>query len=194
MQFVDQWVAVLTKPKETYASEKGKSSLAEGAKHLAVAYGIMGLIYGLGIALFSASLTVIPGAGAIAGLGMAMIVVAPIMMAVFGIVASLIGNGIIWIIAKVLGGNGPFEQQFYLSSLYLAPIALLGLIPLVGMLAGLYGLYLLTLMLKEVHAFDTLKAVAVWIIPGIIGFIIMGAAVMTLIAAGAAGAGNVPVR
>ncbi len=173
MQFVDKWEAVLTKPKETFAAEKKNASFAEGAKHLAIGYGVYGLLMGITLAFLN-TLYEIPGMPSLPMPfpGMAAIITTPITYIIGGIVGIAIGTGVLWIIAKLLGGQGSFTAMYYLGSLYAAPLAVLQILSIISVAGGLvsllllvYMLYLLTLMIKEVHGFDTTKAVLVWAIP-----------------------------
>ncbi len=173
--YVNKWKAALMTPKETFAAEKKNASVGVGIKHFVIAYAIAGALGGI----------LAGPMGIIGGL---------VIGAIAGAIGPFIGTGILWIIAKVLGGKGEFSQQYYLSALFMPLIVILSSVPILGMivgfLGGLYSLYLLTLSLKEVHSFSTMRAVAVWIIPAILAVIlafIIGAAILAYI--GAAGLG-----
>ncbi|MFH1750860.1 MAG: YIP1 family protein [Candidatus Micrarchaeota archaeon] len=169
------WIEVLTKPKEVFAAQKTKGDLMAGVMNLGIAYFVVGLVS----AIFLLADPVV----AISSL---------IGTVVIGIILSIIGVGILYLIAMLLGGKGTFTQQYYLMSIFSVPIVVLSLIPIVGILVSLYGLYLLTLALKEVHAFDTMKAVLVWLIPVILMVILAAIFAATIFAAlmGAAGTGG----
>jgi hypothetical protein len=184
--YVNKWKAALMQPKETFAAEKKNASIVAGMKHIAIGYFLTGLVMAIIVML-------LPGAGVFAGAG----IVFPIWFAISGVIGSVIGAGIPFLFAKLLGGNGTMSQQYYLISLYLAPFALLTIlqvIPVVGALFGLalfvYGLYLLTIIIKEVHGLSTAKAVAAWLIPVIIVVVLMlllfGALLFTLLGGGLA--------
>lgn len=170
---------VLTKP-STASFESAKSSVntTNTLIGLVVAGAISGLLAGFR-----------SGAGGLVG-GL-----------IGGLIGTLIGfyvgNAILWVVAKVLGGKGDFMLQANLLATFYVPLvvvnAILGLIPVVGglivLLVGLYMLYLTTLALQVTHGYTTLNAVLTWLIPGVIVFVIAffiaGAAFMALLGAGA---------
>lgn len=165
---INLWIPALTKPKETFSkAKKSKVSLVDALIIMALCGAIEGLVVGL-----------FTGAGLIWGL-------------IIGLVAALlfsfVGTGLFWLMAKLLGGKGEFTRQYYLYSLFGAPIAIasiLGILPVIGqvisILLSLYSLYPLTISIREIHGFDTLKAVLSWLVPGIILLVI--AVIMILVA------------
>jgi hypothetical protein len=87
-------------------------------------------------------------------------------MAVLSIVGLVICAGITTLIARALGGTGPFSQLVYAFAAYEAPLALvsgvLGAIPLVIFLSfflGVYGIVLNVIAVKAVHQFGWGKAI-----------------------------------
>ncbi len=186
-KWIETWKTVLTNPKDVFASQKKSATVMEGVKQ----YAIAGLLQGLLLAILGLILGTVAG-----GIG------AGVVAALIGIVVSviafpigaLIGQGILYVIAKLLDGKGSFAQHYYLTSLFAVPImvlaAVLAAIPVIGVVAllvQLYGLYLLTLALKEAHGFDTMKAVLVWLIPAIlvaILVVVVGAALFSAIGLG----------
>ena len=183
-KYFEIWKAALLTPAKTFKAQSRKADLTEGAKHVGLAGLIAGIIAGLGVLLLGTAIDAAAGLGASVGVAgfITSVIVTPIMM----IISWLIGSGIYYIFAMILGGRGNFTTQSYLIALYTAPIAIitavLGLIPLVGilnLLVFIYSLYLLTLALKETHRFTTIKAALTWIIPLvliIIAVFLLGAA------------------
>lgn len=92
----------------------------------------------------------------------------------------LIGSGIYWIVAKILGGSGSFESQTYLIATYSAPLmivsGIIGVIPIlgacVGFILGIYNLVLTYFALKVSHNFTTGKAITTLLVPILIGILI----------------------
>ncbi len=91
-----------------------------------------------------------------------------------GVILVIIGAGLQNIIARLLGGQGTFDEMVYAYSAFQSPIllisALLNLIPIVGCFSGLLGLYGLVLnvvAVKAVHKFDVGRALLTvfWWIP-----------------------------
>jgi hypothetical protein len=200
LMYVDLWMRVLKTPKEAFAAEKKNADVAEGAKQLALAFAIPGLLAGLVFAFLGSLIAAIPGAGIVAGFGLLAIVAAPILFAVFGVVTSLVANAIAYGVSRVLGGTGTYAQQYYLGAIFTAPITIaslvLNIVPILGSLVSLllqlYGLYLFVLSLKEAHGFDTMKAVLV-----IVGLVVVYAVLVAVLGgallfglAGASSAGS----
>jgi len=170
------WIPAVIAPEKTLAkASKGKASLVDAAIVMALVGLVGGVIGGLSLGFIGFI------AGAIGG-------------AIGALIGSFVWNGAVWIMAKVLGGKGEFPQQYYLYSLFGAPIglasAVIGLVPLVGgIVSGLLSLYMLwplTVSIKQVHRLDTVKAVLAWLIPGIVLAIIaaiIGAAITAMLVA-----------
>lgn len=105
------------------------------------------------------------GVGSIAGAFCGALIAAPILF--------LIGSGIYFLLAKLFGGTGNFEEQTYLLAASAAPItivsSLVGIIPLlggcVGFLLFIYQLVLNYFALKVTHGLTSGKALAVVLIP-----------------------------
>ncbi len=147
---IELWKSAVMSPKETFAKEKANASIMGGAKQLAVGGAIAGFVTGL--------FTFNPIS----------MVVMSILFAIIMPIALLIGTGIYWIFAKLLGGKGSFSAQYYVTALYAAPLSIPGAIPIVGMLVGLYEIYLAFLTIREVHELSTGKTIAVLLIPALI--------------------------
>ena len=162
------WKSALMKPKMTFKKEVKKADLGLGAKHILLAGAIVGLLMG------------------IASLNPIVVVILLFLYPILSLVGWLLGVGIIYLFAKLLGGKGNIVQQGYLTAIYAAPLSIittiLSLIPFVGIwisiLVSLYAFYLLTLALKEVHKYSTGRAILTWLMP----FIIIGILVAVLVA------------
>ncbi len=85
----------------------------------------------------------------------------------------LIGSGVFWIIARILGGEGSYTEQTYLMAAYSAPLFILNTLfnmtPLLGpflVLAGnIYAVALTYYALKVTHDFPQNKAVGALALP-----------------------------
>jgi len=106
----------------------------------------------------------------------------------------LIGQGVIYLIAKAVGGTGNFQEQAYVMSTFWAPLLIVQHIPIIGafigFIAGLYSLYLTYLALQPTHRLDSSKALmvvgillAIGLVLAVCAFIFGAAAFMSLIAA-----------
>lgn len=197
MGFIEDWKEVLTKPKEVFAKRKKEADVMAAAKTYAILGGIVGLFYGIMLAFLGALFAAVPGLGWVAALGILAIPVSIILFAVLEVIGTLIGFGILYVIAKLLGGTGDFKTHYYLPSLYILPLMVLmlvlAIIPILGAIANLvlmvYSLYLLTLAFKEAHGLSTGKAVLVWLLPIVLFIILWVVLFASLLAMGAAARG-----
>ena len=179
------WINSIIKPAETFKAEKAKASLGKGMFNYAIINVIAGFLVGIAIAVF---VSILPSTGPYAQilsmlkvLGIAAIIVMPILFAILAIIGSLIGQGIFYIFAKLLKGQGTFVQQYYLTSLYVPILGIISfivmLIPFIGtfisFIVALFTLYLLTIALRETHNYSTGRAVLTWLIAAIAIFIIL---------------------
>jgi hypothetical protein len=111
------------------------------------------------------------GAGGVIGAFCGALIIAPIFF--------LIGSGIYFLLAKLFGGTGNFEEQTYLLAAAAAPLTIVsgvvGIIPFlggcVGLLIAVYQLVLNYFALKVAHGLTSGKAIAVVLIPVAILFL-----------------------
>ena len=100
---------------------------------------------------------------------------------VFQVIISILGAGILFVIAKVLGGKGSYSSIFYLASLYAVPLAFVSWIPIVSLLASLYSIYLIYLVIKISQDRSSERAIATVLIPIILVFIVVLISIIFLI-------------
>jgi len=92
------------------------------------------------------------------------------------VIGFYLGNGLVYLGARIFGGSGDFGTQTYLQSLVVVPIGIVsgvaGLVPCLGALAALalaiYGIVLWVRVIKVVHNLTTGKAVAAIFVPGLV--------------------------
>ncbi len=112
----------------------------------------------------------------------------------------LLGSGIYYVLARVFGGTGTFEEQTYLLATFGAPLtilsSLLSIIPFLGPCLGfflaIYQLVLTYFALKVAHTMTGGKTIAVILIPVVVVFLclICTLVVTTFAIVGAAGNGQ----
>lgn len=122
-----------------------------------------------------AQLTPLLNSGALGGLGAAnlwSIISVP--------VGFLIGVGILWLLARLLGGVGEFGRYAYLNAAFTAPLtilsAVLGLIPFLGCLGFILYIYQLVLSYyatKVEHQLSSGRAMIVVLIPVIFALLLV---------------------
>lgn len=185
---IEVLIGAVSKPKKTFAQELPKATLKKGVGLLGLYQAIIGFIIGLLISLFGALFLAVPEIAAKLGFLSGLILMAwlilPIFAVVAGLLSALISNGIIYLFAKLLGGQGRFEEQFYLVTLYSVPIAFISLllswIPAISLLIALYALYLMTIALRTAHRYSTGRAILTWLIPIAIFFIFFLAIILAV--------------
>lgn len=127
-------------------------------------------------------------AGAVLGGGMMLATAGVVLL--LGLVGSFIAPALYLAMGGLLGGRSTYARLYHIVSwttlscaLLSIPSTLLGFIPCVGVLVSLafalYEAYLLTLAMKKAFGFDTLKAVAVWLVPVIVISVVVAAVFMT---------------
>jgi len=192
-QMFEEWKETFLHPGTTFPKMVKTANLGGGLQHLAVGYVVYAILSFIAAIIVG---TLIGGAAGLA-LGASLGIMGAIVMIIGGIIGGLIAAGIMWIIAKILGGVGSYGAQLHMTSAPLAFIlvlsGILSFIPIVGSIIALllmiYYLYPLTIALREAHKFSTLKAVACWLLPIIIvGIIVVLLGVALLATLGAAGA------
>ena len=90
-----------------------------------------------------------------------------------GLVGFYVSNGLVYLGARLSGGNGDFTTQVYLLSLFTVPLgivlSLVGLVPFVGVFISFavsaYGFILNVRAVKVTHGLSTGRAVAAILVP-----------------------------
>ncbi len=96
-----------------------------------------------------------------------------------GLISFLVWSGILFIVAKLFGGDGNFEEQSYLLATFTAPIlivtSVVNIIPVLGACLGLvlyiYQLVLTYFALKVSHNLSSGNAIVVALTPLVILFL-----------------------
>jgi len=108
------------------------------------------------------------------------IVVVPLMF--------LIGVGIYFLLAKMLGGNGDFGRYAYLNAAFSAPLGilttLLSLVPFAGCISPLITIYSLVLVYfatKAEHQMSSGRAIWVVLIPVLVVLMLFGCFIFSII-------------
>ena len=193
------WITVLTKPSEaTFEAERQKpnANLTTAIIWIVIAAVILAIFSAIGVVIagfigggatamqslldqadlppeVAAQLAAMTagGAGSAFSTFCFTLILAPI--------GFLIGSGIHFLIAKLLGGTGSYEEQTYLMATFVAPIMIItgivGVIPFLGgcvsFLVFIYQLFLTYLAVKVVHRLETGRAVVVAVGPILIFFL-----------------------
>jgi hypothetical protein len=177
---INSWIAALTRPSvQTFSNELARFS----QNRLFMSVGLATLVaavFGLLGGIFSGNLV----GGFIGAL-----IATPI--------AFFLGQGVVWLIARLFGGTGDYMQQAWVNSTFWAPLLIisqLSFIPIIGGLIALagwvYSLYLMYLALQPVQRLDSqrslfvvLTLLAIGVVLAICAFALGAAALLGLAAA-----------
>lgn len=183
---VVEYFDIIIKPEPTMQGDLKRVDRREAMKTYAIAGAIIGLVMGIAVASLGGLLSGLAGGlGALfIGLGVVAIILFPIAFAVISVLGSFVGTGIMYLIAKALGGKGTFDQHYYLSSRLIWPtffatigIFILTLIPAVGVLINfiwnVYSIYLQVVLIAVAHKVSKLKALVIILLPLIVVSIIL---------------------
>ena len=178
---IELWKKVLEDPKGTFAKTLKKGTLEDGVIHTILSSGISALLFGIALAAllllspsFSggfASSMGLPSMSGIMGTAMLMVLLFDLgyMLIYFTIIDSvslLIGSGIVYLLAKNMGGTGTYGKQTFVLALVQAPLRI-GIYIFSGLLlAG-------SLLIKT--------STAGWVLVGIGGLGTLALAIVTII-------------
>lgn len=188
MKFFD----IILHPVDTMAAELKHVDMQEATKSVAIYGAVVGLMIGLVIGIASAvvgafaggMLQSIPIVGILAGLGLAAVIIMPVLVAILVLISMHIMYRVLHFIATYLGGKGTFEQNFYLGSRLLWPmlvanliVNILTVVPLLGQLLNLvwffYSIYLMVLVISIANKIGKWKALGVLLIPMVVVTLVM---------------------
>ena len=191
MEMFDNWMAVLSNPRKVLSAQSKKASVSEGAKNVAVASLISGIISWV---IFSFIVKTPVTSGPLAGLASGASLAAIPFGIVAAVIGGLIGAGILHLVAKLLGGKGKYETLYYLFSIVSAPIMVVSsltqvlsvatpvLTGLAGLAVALYAIYMEVLAIMQAHGFSTLRALATLLIPLVVVIVLVGLLAVSLLA------------
>ncbi|MEM4331632.1 MAG: Yip1 family protein [Candidatus Anstonellales archaeon] len=186
-QMIDEWEGVLFKPKETYKELAKRANFRDGLYHLAALCVFYFLFMSIAIIVFGSLFGALAKNLGIIGGSILVALLLGVVSAIAIFITALIYNGILLVMAKILGGKGSFGQQFHMIyagdtpmtiitsivsviATIISPIPCIGLIIYIITLLALwiYSLYLKVIALRETHGYSTFRAVATLVIPVII--------------------------
>ena len=166
---IEAWKSVLTEPDRVFAEQKAKAS----TKTALVWVSLIGALSYATIGLINTDITMAVG------------------LAVFGLIFSpilfLLSSGTVFLFAKLLGGNGAFREQAYLTAVAAVPVGFFSIlltlftrVPLVNIVVLLvmfamlgYSGYLQVKIFKFVHGLSASRALLALFLPAIILFVIL---------------------
>lgn len=135
VSWLGTWINAFLKPKETFAREKQNASYKKAFINLIIAGVIWGIFFvGYMVPLENLFLIIL-SLGKLDFTGIINLILLILIGTIFFVIIELTNSIVIFIFAKILGGQGKFEQLLYLFSLFFIPWAIVGgllLFPLMG--------------------------------------------------------------
>ena len=183
------WLEVLTKPVETIIKERQNENWRNALLNYSISGVVSGLIIGIALliiiyfypAALGSEASLIPSNPV--SLIPSTIILIPIIWAAMLLASSLINTLVFWIFSKIFKGKGTYLKQYYLTSIYTAPVNILAavfmLVPIaivsivLIIILALYSIYGLFITLKATHEYSNTEAVLSIIAPVIIIFAVI---------------------
>lgn len=207
------WLDLVKMTEEYFAQEAPRASAANaliGVLILAVVTAIMSVfstLLGGGIGMVTApaayeDIEVVPLVGLLAGMGMYSACCGLIMTPI----GFYIGNGLIYLGARIFGGTGDFNTQVYLQSLFVVPLgivtsvlSLIYVIPylggcigiVVGLAIAIYTFVLNVRAVKVTHDLTTGRSVGAILAPALLLLVFVPCIVIVVLALMGPAIGNV---
>lgn len=163
MDYIETWKEVIQRPADFYRKMPTTGGYAEPLTFAAISY----FIYGLLTALFNRGMmggmygNGMMGTG---GYGLSTSLMAAVIFPIMGIVSVIIGAAILYLIYKVLGGEGSYEGTLRFIC-YATAVLLLSWIPIIGWIFGFYGIYLYIVGGMIVHNVSMVKSAIAVLLP-----------------------------
>lgn len=204
------WLKATTSPNEaTFADlrQKPEANVTTAIIWMAI-YGAVSAVVGIigGLMFASTMRSVLPGVleqlelppaeaaqaeqalRAVTGGGFGMAGFASLANIVMAPLFFLIGVGVYFLLARLLGGNGDFGRYAYLNAAFAAPLGilttLLSLVPFAGCISPLITIYSLVLVYfatKAEHQLSSGRAIWVVLIPVLVVFALFGCFLFSII-------------
>jgi hypothetical protein len=171
MDYIETWKEVIQRPTDFYRKMPTTGGYAEPLTFAAISY----FIYGLLSALFNRGMMGgmygygMMGTG---GYGLSTSLTVAIMIPIMGIISIIIGAAILYLIYKVLGGEGSYEGTLRFIC-YASAVLLLSWIPLIGWIFGFYGIYLYIVGGMIVHNVSMARSVIAVLLPTFLVFLLV---------------------
>lgn len=190
MDYINTWKEVILRPSDFYRSMPKTGGYADPLIFAAINFILYGLLTALIAGLFGRGMYggMYDGMyGGFGGFSFLAVIMNVVIIPIVGIISLFIEAAILYIIYKVLGGNGSYEGTVRFIS-YATAVLLLSWIPFIGWVFGFYGLYLYILGGMNVHDVSMVKSTIAVLLPtflaillGIIIAVLIGSYIFSMI-------------
>jgi hypothetical protein len=160
---------------KTMKKDRKEANLEEAMMNIFLSYVPLSAL----IFLLFVLIAVLGGEGEGRGISLIIGIVIGLLIPVLAVLDFILSHGLLWLVAKALGGTGEYKKQAFFASLPTSAIYLLSVIlififviPCIGLILILiitiYFTYMHFLVVREIHKLDNVKAAAVTLSPYII--------------------------
>jgi hypothetical protein len=176
MDYIGTWKEVMFRPSDFYRRMPKDGGYGEPLTFAAINFIISALLTGLLTLLFAREMYMGSMYGGMYGsnqeFGLGSLIVTVIMTPIGGIIGIFIGAAILYIVFKILGGDGTYEGTVRFVS-YATAVLVLSWIPIIGWVMGIYGIYLQIVGGMHVHNVSMIKSAIAVLLPAILLFILV---------------------
>ncbi len=180
MDYINAWKEVILRPSDFYRSMPKTGGYADPLTFAAISFIIYGLLTALLAGVFGRGMymggmyggTYGGMYGNVGEFGLFAILMTLIITPIAGIISLFIEAAILYIIYKILGGEGSYEGTVRFVS-YATAVMVVSWIPIVGWIAGIYGIYLYIVGGMYVHDVSMGKSAVAVLLPMILVLILV---------------------
>jgi hypothetical protein len=176
MDYINTWKEVMLRPNDFYRSMPKSGGYADPLTFAAISFIIYGFLAAFLAGIFGYG-TYMGGMyggtyGNARGFSLFAILATVIITPIVGIISLFIEAAILYVIYKILGGEGSYEGTVRFIS-YATAVLVVSWIPIVGWIAGIYGIYLYIVGGMHVHDVGMGKSAVAVLLPTILLLILM---------------------
>lgn len=176
MGYINTWKEVILRPSDFYRNMPKAGGYADPLTFAAISFIIYGLLSALVAGIFGRTMYMGDMYGGMygdtGGFSFFAILTTVIMLPIVGIISLFIEAAILYIIYKILGGEGSYESTVRFIS-YATAVLVISWIPIVGWIAGIYGIYLYIVGGMYAHDVSMGKSAVAVLLPTILLLILL---------------------
>ena len=172
MGYIETWKEVMQRPSDFYSRMPETGGYGDPLTFAAINFVIYGLFTALFTSVFGSEMYMNGMYGSARGLGFFAILVTVIIAPIAGIISLFIEAALLYIIYKILGGEGSYEGTLRFIA-YATAVLVLSWIPFIGWIIGLYGIYLYIVGGMYVHNVSMTRSVIAVLLPTLLIIILM---------------------
>jgi hypothetical protein len=185
MGYIETWKEVMQRPSDFYRRMPETGGYGDPLTFAAISFIIYGLLTALLTALFGREMYMNGMYNEMYGsareVGFFTILMTVIITPIAGIISLFIEAAILYVIYKILGGEGSYEGTLRFIA-YATAVLVLSWIPIIGWIVGLYGIYLYIVGGMHVHNVSMVRSAIAVLLPTLLIILLMIILVAGLVA------------